>query len=237
MKKLLLLMASAALLFVACGKEQSASEYPEGLTSDYQWNDIETDMPEIPKGYSSIDKYFTNSHEHDSMDGDYIQTVDLNGDGKDETIVIEALMHNGGDGGYFPHVYDSNGVELIYQQDSEDSPFSIKWVDGDAEIYYGDEKISSLAKDFIITIYKEKLKVMDVMDNDEEINEAVLRNEEMRSDAASGFVITDDNELIVKYYIEGKYGHVDCLGYGLLHLTLNEDNTWNMEPEFVLDSD
>lgn len=50
MKKLLLLMASAALLFVACGKEQSASEYPEGLTSDYQWNDIETDMPEIPKG-------------------------------------------------------------------------------------------------------------------------------------------------------------------------------------------
>ena len=92
------------------------------------------------------------------MDGDYTQTVDLNGDGKNETIVIEALMHNGGDGGYFPHVYDSNGVELIYQQDPEDSPFSIKWVDGDAEIYYGDEKISSLANDFIITIYKEKLK-------------------------------------------------------------------------------
>ena len=49
-------MASAALLFVACRKEQNATEYPEVLTSDYQWNDIETDMPEIPKGYSSIDK-------------------------------------------------------------------------------------------------------------------------------------------------------------------------------------
>lgn len=146
-------------------------------------------------------------------------------------------MHNGGDGGYFPHVYSSDGVELVYQQDPEDLPFSVKWKDGNATIFYGDQQISFLPKDYIIVLYKEKLEIMEVMDSDEELNATILRNEEMRSDAASGFVVTDDNELIVKYYISGKYGHVDCLGYGLLHLTLNEDNSWSVEPEFALDNE
>lgn len=215
-------------------KEQNITEYPDGLTSEYHWNNTEN---EIPKGYTSIDKYFTNSHEHESMDGNYTKTVDLNGDGENETITIEPLMHNGGDGGYFPHVYNSDGDELVYQQDSEGSSFKIKWVDGNAIIFYDGQQISSLSKDYIFVIYKEKLDDMDLTISDEELTNTILRNEEMCSDAASGFVVTADNELIVKYYIEGKYGHVDCLGYGLLHLKLNKDETWDIEPEFVLDSE
>jgi hypothetical protein len=76
---------------------------------------------------------------------------------------------------------------------------------------------------------------MDLIVNDDELTDTVMINEEMRSDAASGFVITDNKEVIVKYYIQGKYGHVDCLGYGLLHLKLNKDNTWEISPEFVMD--
>lgn len=214
-------------------KEQNVTTYPNGLVSEYQWNNEEV---EVPKDYVSIDKYFTNAHEHESMAEDYSQTVDLNGDGNNETITIEPLMHNGGDGGYFPHVYTSQGDELVYQQDPEDLPFIVKWVDGDANIFYGENQIAALEKDYIFNMYKDKLVTMDVTERDEDIINTISRDEEYRSDAASGFVVTEDNELIVKYYIEGKYGHADTLGYGLLHLTLNDDETWNIKPEFVFDS-
>ena len=61
----------------------------------------------------------------------------------------------------------------------------------------------------------------------------------IKGDGASGFVVKGyggKRELIIKFYMQGMGGHADTLGYCLMHLTLNSDDTWNQErSEFVLD--
>ena len=86
-----------------------------------------------------ISEYFIDPHEHESMKDGYTEKYDLNGDGKEETISIEQLPCNGGDGAYYPHVYNSEGVEIAYQDDIEESPFKEKWDNGNVEFYYNIE--------------------------------------------------------------------------------------------------
>ena len=48
-------------------------------------------------------------------------------------------------------------------------------------------------------------------------------------------IMPDDPRSGIRY-MQGMGGHVDTLGYCLMHLTLNRDDTWNQErSEFVLD--
>ena len=182
---------------------------------------------------NSIDEYFDNPHEHESCDDGYTKETDLNHDGKNEKITVEKLDANGGDGGYFPHVYSSDGDELKYQEDVYDSPFEIKWNNGAVTIYYLDDVLLELTKENVKDIYFNKAATEgeDLSSLEEEIMHAY----DTMADCASGFVVTDDGEMLVKYLIQGAYGHFDALGYGVLHLTLDEKNQWIMTPEFVLD--
>ncbi|WP_143002025.1 hypothetical protein [Pseudobutyrivibrio sp. 49] len=182
-----------------------------------------------------ISSYFIDSHEHESMKDGYTVKCDLNTDGKNEKIVVEQLECNGGDGGYFPHVYSSDGEELIYQEDKYATPFDIDWNEGAATISYNDEVLVDFTKENVKEIYY-KLGSSEYYDISN-IEGTVMSAYDSKSDCASGFVVTDNGELLVKYYISGAYGHSDTFGYGVLHLTLDKENKWTIKPEFVLDSD
>ncbi len=182
----------------------------------------------------TIDEYFEDFHEHESCQNGYVREVDLNGDGKSEKIVVEQLECNGGDGGYFPHVYSSDGEELIYQEDKYATPFDIDWNEGAVTISYNDEVLVDFTKENVKEIYY-KLGSSEYYDISD-LEETVMSAYDSKSDCASGFVVTDNGELIVKYYISGIYGHSDTFGYGVLHLTLDKENKWIVKPEFVFDS-
>ena len=180
----------------------------------------------------SINDYFDDPHEHESCDDGYTKDVDLNHDGKIEKIIVEKLDANGGDGGYFPHVYTSDGDELIYQEDEYYSPFEIKWNNGAATIYYLDTVLLELTKENVKDIYFDKAAIEG--EDISSLEEGLMTAYDMRADCPSGFVVTDDGEMLVKYLISGVYGHADTLGYGVLHLKLNENDEWSATPEFVL---
>lgn len=180
-----------------------------------------------------ISSYFIDSHEHESMKDGYTVKCDLNNDGKEESITIEDLHCNGGDGAYFPHVYNEDGDELIYQQDKENSPFTEKWNEGNVEFYYDGNRFFSLDKETVYDIYLESA-------TDDEIGKNLYGTNEMTTDLASGFVVVDNNgeqELIVKYYTSGTMPHVVPLGYCVLHLKLTNDEKWEITPEFVRDKE
>jgi hypothetical protein len=184
--------------------------------------------------FKSIDEYFVDPHEHESCEDGYTKEVDLNNDGKNEKIVVEKLECNGGDGGYFPHIYSSEGNDLAYQDDVYSSPFKTKWEKGAATIYYLDDVLLELTKENVKELYfTEHNNELDFDLSD--LEETIMSDIEMVSDPTSGFVVTDDGEVIVKYYIQGQYGHFDCLGYGLLHIKLDKDNSVSITPEFVSD--
>jgi hypothetical protein len=69
--------------------------------------------------------------------------------------------------------------------------------------------------------------------------EAFFKNNEIiEGDFPSGFAVENNGkftELIIKYYIQGKEGHSDNLGYVLEHLILGADHTWSERAEFVID--
>lgn len=185
--------------------------------------------------FKSIDEYFVDPHEHESCEDGYTKEVDLNNDGKKEKIVVEKLECNGGDGGYFPHVYSSSGEELVYQEDMYISPFEIEWSNGAAKIIYNGEPLVEFTKENVKDIYftQKNNEYYDLSD----LEEYVMNGYDDISDPPSGFVVTDDGELLVKYYISGAYGHSDTFGYGVLHMTLDKDNKWTIKPEFVFDNE
>ena len=73
----------------------------------------------------------------------------------------------------------------------------------------------------------------------EDLKSNLAKDAWIKGDSASGFVVKGyggKRELIIKFYMQGMGGHADTLGYCLMHLTLNSDDTWNQErSEFVLD--
>ncbi len=188
-------------------------------------------MPTI----KTIDEYFVDPHEHESCEDGYTKEVDLNNDGKNEKIVVEKLECNGGDGGYFPHVYSASEEELVYQEDVYDSPFEIKWNKGAASIFYNGEPLVEFTKENVKEIYftQKNNEYYDLSD----LEETIMTAYDNISDPPSGFVVTDDGQLLVKYYISGAYGHSDTIGYGILHMTLDKDNKWTIKPEFVFDNE
>ena len=187
--------------------------------------------------FSNSDDYFEDVHEHRSMTDGYSEEADLNGDGKKEKIEVIDLGYNGGDGGYEPHVYNAAGKEIALPDDTRQEPFSLKWTDGNVEVMRGSKVIASLTKDQVHEFYLAKGYSEDKL---EELEDIFNKDEVIVGDDASGFVITENNgkpELVVKYLLSGKQGHFDTFGYVLLHLSLNEEGTWNETPEFVTDYD
>lgn len=187
--------------------------------------------------FSNSEDYFEDVHEHRSMTDGYSEETDLNGDGKKEKIQVIDLGNNGGDGGYEPHVYGADGKEISLPDDTRQEPFSLKWTAGNVQVMRGSEVIESLTKEQVHELYLAKSYSEDEL---EELEDIFSKDEVIVGDDASGFVVSENNgkpEIVVKYLLSGKQGHFDTFGYVLLHLSLNEDGTWNETPEFVTDYD
>jgi hypothetical protein len=186
--------------------------------------------------YASVSDYFDDVHEHFSMEDGFELAVDLDRDGYYESVVTEDLGYNGGDGGYLPHVYDGNGKEIAIPIDAESQPYGVLWGEDEVEIFQDDVCIVSLNWDEIKQIYLDK----GYAETDfEEMKSHLEKDEWTRSDSASGFVVKDNGgklELVVKFYIQGIGGHVDTLGYGLMHFVLGSDGKMTQTgSEFAVD--
>ena len=236
MKRIYSIALIAALLCTGCAKTVEVKTTDE-VTVTPSTSEVKepVERTRVYGALKTIDEYFVDPHEHESCEDGYTKEVDLNNDGKNEKIVVEKLECNGGDGGYFPHVYSSSGEELVYQEDVYDSPFEIKWNKGAASIFYNGESLVEFTKENVKDIYftQKNNEYYDLSD----LEEYVMNGYDNISDPASGFVVTDDGELLVKYYISGVYGHSDTIGYGILHMTLDKDNKWTIKPEFVFDNE
>ncbi len=221
-------------------------ENDDRVHSNSNGNVNSTELPNYIKGsgekfinlpFSDGEDYFENAHEHKSMTDGYSEEADLNGDGKKEKIKVIDLGYQGGDGGYEPHVYGADGKELALPADTRQEPFSLKWTNGNAYVMRDDIVIASLTKDQVHELYLKKGYTEDEL---EELEDIFNEDEVIVGDDASGFAIGNKDgkpELIVKYLLSGKQGHADTFGYVLLHLTLNDDGTWNETPEYVTDLD
>lgn len=199
---------------------------PNATGNEAKWIDLK---------YSSVSDYFEDVHEHASMKDGYKLSADLDIDGHYEQIVSEDLRYNGGDGGYLPHVYRGD-KEIPLPIDTDSLPYAILWGEDEVEIFHEDVCIGALSWDEIRQIYLNKgftdAEYVDLKSN-------LAKDAWIKGDSASGFVVKGyggKRELIIKFYMQGMGGHADTLGYCLMHLTLNSDDTWNQErSEFVLD--
>lgn len=177
-----------------------------------------------------IYNYFADPHEG-GLDE---VTADLNGDGVEEKIYAEDLSHNGGDGGYSIHVVSAKTGEEIPLPDviaGEKFPFSTIWNEKGMRLTYEDIEIALVPKRMVRDLYEREGMPL--------AEDALDKEQVMIGDAASGFAVKENadgsQELVIKYYLSGLYGHADCFGYGIVHLQLNEDNTWEMEKSFAVD--
>jgi beta-lactamase regulating signal transducer with metallopeptidase domain len=201
-------------------------ELPNATGNEAKWIDLK---------YSSVSDYFEDVHEHASMKDGYKLSADLDIDGHYEQIVTEDLRYNGGDGGYLPHVYRGD-KEIPLPIDTDSLPYAILWGEDEVEIFHEDVCIGALSWDEIRQIYLNK----GFTDAEyEDLKSNLAKDAWIKGDSASGFVVKGyggKRELIIKFYMQGMGGHADTLGYCLMHLTLNSDDTWNLErSEFVLD--
>jgi beta-lactamase regulating signal transducer with metallopeptidase domain len=201
-------------------------ELPNAKGDEAKWIDLK---------YASVSDYFENVHEHVSMEDGYELGVDLDIDGHWDHIVTEDLGYNGGDGGYLPHVYRGN-EEIPLPIDAESLPYAILWGEDKVELFQDDVCIAELSWDEIKQIYLNKGFTEAEYEN---LKSNLAKDAWIKGDSASGFVVKGyggKRELIIKFYMQGMGGHADTLGYYLMHLTLNSDDTWNQErSEFVLD--
>lgn len=177
----------------------------------------------------SIYNFFDDPHEG----GLETSIVDLNGDGALEEISVERLANVGGDGGYIVHVKNADAgkeIQLPKEIAGEQYPFSTVWNENGLQVMYNDTCIANYPTDFIYETYEKKAVILaeDALDTEQLIS----------GDAASGYTVyknEDELQLILKYYLSGLEGHADCFGYGLVHLQLQSDNTWNVETSFAVD--
>ena len=201
-------------------------ELPNAKGNEAKWIDLK---------YASVSDYFEDVHEHVSMEDGYTLSADLDIDGHWDHIVSEDLGYNGGDGGYLPHVYRGD-KEVPLPIDAESLPYAILWGEDKVEIFQDDVCIATLSWDEIKQIYLNKGFTEAEY---EDLKSNLAKDAWIKGDSASGFVVKGyggKRELVIKFYMQGMGGHVDALGYCLMHLTLNSDDTWNQErSEFVLD--
>lgn len=190
-----------------------------------------------PQEIGVISSYFADPHEPQE---NLSETVDLNGDRFMENIQLIDLRHNGGDGGYalgITQYWEGREGEPLPLPEAYDPelgfPFTTTWDGAYLVIYAADSPIASISAERLAELYRQK-------GLEEEWKRIKDRPAASAADAVSGFTVLYPEEggnpvLIAKSYISGLLAHADCLGYGLTHLRLLEDNTWQVSYSFVYD--
>lgn len=218
-----------------------AKPYGDGGIWIMQAQDVKSEILEASAKnmISSLDELDTISTYFEDPHGDTMmeQQADLDQDGADEIITLEDAGAQGGDGGYYVHVYrvvDGERKEIVLPSIYEEKfPFAALWNKTGAEIMLGNESIVQIPGSLVKEIYEKRTTP--------EIIELPEKEESIAGDFVSGFaVITNENgdtQLVLKSYLGGIHGHADCFGYGIVKLQLSGNNTWKMAYEFVLDED
>lgn len=218
-----------------------AKPYGDGGIWIMQAQDVKSEILEASAKnmISSLDELDTISTYFEDPHGDTMmeQQADLDQDGADEIITLEDAGAQGGDGGYYVHVYrvvDGERKEIVLPSIYEEKfPFAALWNKTGAEIMLGNESIVQIPGSLVKEMYEKRTTPESIELPEEE--------ESIAGDFVSGFaVITNENgdtQLVLKSYLGGIHGHADCFGYGIVKLQLSGNNTWKMAYEFVLDED
>lgn len=208
-------------------------------SENYQLIDGQNIDERLQSDAALLERLFPNHHE---VQQETVQRADLNGDGIEEEIAMTNLGYNGGDGGYAISV-TSSGKE-IPMPDGYDSEMGFEfWCSYDSskasenddvimDIYIDDTLLASITQNAMSRIWRNRN--IDI----KQINQQIFQK--ISGDAVSGFtVITLPDEkkpvLILKSYLSGVLGHIDCIGYGITELRLNDDNTWDVKYSFILE--
>ena len=177
----------------------------------------EHDFDTLFQEYDRITTFF--SSPHNMNDCDLHQSYDIDFDGKNENIVLTNLGYNGGDGGYSLGIYKDDGTELYY---AEDYNVFVQFTDDGAEIHCGDTIIETLSMDQLNALYYEKGEL-------EYFKEVYKSGYIAYGDAISGAIYDEENnECVIKSYLQGVIGHADCLGYVLVSVGRTEDGSFGI---------
>lgn len=181
---------------------------------------------------NTISAFFEHPHEGNINTE---QQVDLDQDGVDEIITLENLDVQGGDGGYYVHIYRVvNGerkeiaLPSIYE---EKFPFASVWSEAGVEVMIGNESIVQIPRGLVEEMYKKRTTPESPIFP--KVEESIV------GDCISGFTVmtskNGDIQLVLKSYLQGINAHADCFGYGIVKLQLSENDTWKIAYEFVRD--
>lgn len=205
----------------------------QGVKSE-SWETTEKNIISSIDELDTISVFFENPHGGDiNME----QKVDLDQDGIDEIITLENLDAQGGDGGYYLHIYrvvDGEKKEIALPSIYEERfPFASIWSETGVEVMIGDKSIVQIPRELVEEMYKKR---------DTPENPVFPKKEEsIAGDCISGFVVitskNGDTQLVLKSYLQGINAHADCFGYGIVRLQLSENDTWKIAYEFVRNED
>ena len=226
MKKLgLLLLCGVLISLTACA---SATENEETIIDTTEngsskilvqddYDKAEYDFDTLFQGYNSITTFFSDPHNMNNDDLYQYHDVDL--DGKNENIVLTNLGYNGGDGGYSFGIYKEDGAELYY---AEDYNVYVLFTDAGAEIHYSNIVVETLSMEQLGALYYEKGEL-------EYFEEVYESGNIAYGDAISGAIYDEENnEYVIKSYLQGAIAHADCLGYVLVNVGCAEDGTFGV---------
>lgn len=174
-----------------------------------------------------------------------ISALDLNGDGRNEIILMPDLGEQGGDGGYGLLVFKetSEGYEPVslpeecqkYGGDSIGNKLNcfVEWDSGTGlSVTDGETEYFRLTKEALYQWYTEK----GMEDVPETAGGTVLSIE---ADSFSGFALEQDSNsergwFVTKQYVTGLGGHADRLGYWLCEWHLDAEDQWTLVKNFIL---
>ncbi|WP_026495784.1 M56 family metallopeptidase [Butyrivibrio sp. WCD3002] len=127
----------------------------------------------------------------------------------------------------------SESAEVVASGDQADAPVSVEWSNGKIRIMRGSEEIAFLTKQQIKQYYMaEGYTEAELSD----IEKIFARDDVIIDDSSDGLVIEEDgSEMNIRFQLSGKEWRSVTLGYIDLHLSKNDDGSWNDKPEFVLD--
>lgn len=168
--------------------------------------------------------------------------ADLNGDGKNEIILINDIGAQGGDGMYRLSVYQKQGTSyqslpLPEKCSMEEEGFigftyALQWDGKQAKLVDGENNeilaldSASLKEQYPDSSFEEILNSMQGKEPDTVYADGIC-------DAVTG---AEDGApaLFIKQYQSGLNGHADCIGYIITELKLNSDNSWKVQAIYYL---
>lgn len=225
-----------------CDETASGDAQASLSPSGYMMYNTQNIREEYDAAFQKLEVLFPDHHEPQENTS---VSIDLNGDGKKETISMTDLRYNGGDGGYAVSV-KSGGKEIPMPEGYTEDGFGFygsyqdqTGKNADNEVILtlctkDGQTIATFTRGALYALYEAKGMIQGYKN--------VTRSgsgTDILCDAVSGFAVEEIDgvqTLILKSYVSGLCGHVDCLGYVLTYMQLDENLEWgSIRHSFVPD--